>query len=58
MDFSVDNPPTKKQFLANMEEKMKDKEFLQDIHSILRLAVVYDNLKAWEVVRKELIEKL
>ena len=58
MDFSVDNPPTKKQFLANMEEKMNDKEFLQDIHSILRAEVVYDNLEAWEVVRKELIEKL
>ena len=58
MDFSVENPPTKKQFLANMEEKMKDKEFLQDIHSILRPEVVYDNLKAWEIVRNELIEKL
>ena len=45
-------------FLAELlNQKMKDKEFLQDIHSILRLAVVYDNLKAWEVVRKELIEK-
>ena len=41
-----------------MEEKMNDKEFLQDIHSILRPEVVYDNLEAWEVVRKELIEKL
>ena len=58
MDFSVETPPTKKLFLANMEEKMKDKEFLQDIHSILKPEVVYDNLKAWEIVRKELIEKL
>ena len=58
MDFSVENPPTKKQFLVNMEEKMKDKEFLQDIHSILKPDVEYDNLKAWEVVRKELIKKL
>jgi len=58
MDFSVDSPPTKKQFLANMEEKMTDKEFLQDIHSILRPEVVYDNLKAWEIVRAELIEKI
>jgi len=58
MDFSVDNPPTQKQFLANMEEKMIEKEFLQDIHSILRPEVEYDNLKAWEIVRKELIEKL
>jgi len=58
MDFSVEYPPTKKQYLANMEEKMKDKEFLQDIHSILRPKVVYDNVKAWEIVKKELIEKV
>lgn len=58
MGFSVDIPPTKKQFLVNMEEKIKDKEFIQDIHSILRPEVVYDNFEAWEVVRKELIEKL
>lgn len=58
MDFSVEKPPTKKQFMANMEEKMKDKEFHQDIHSILRPEVEYDNLKAWEVVRTELIEKI
>lgn len=58
MSFSVDHPPTQKQFLLNMEEKMTDKEFLVDIHSILRPEVVYDNLKAWEIVRKDLIEKL
>jgi len=57
MDFSVKTPPTKKQFLVNMEEKMTDKEFLQDIHSILRPEVVYDDAKAWKVVKNELIEK-
>ncbi len=58
MNFSVENPPTKKQFLANMEEKMKDKEFLQDIHSILKPEVEYDNLKAWGIVKIELIDKI
>lgn len=58
MDFSVENPPTIKQFLANMEEKMKDKEFLQDIRSILKPEVEYDNLKAWEEVKIKLIEKI
>lgn len=58
MNYSVDNPPTQKQFLANMEEKMTDKEFLVDIHSILKPEVEYDNLKAWDLIRKELIEKL
>ena len=55
MDFSVENPPTKKQFLTNMEEKMKDEEFLVDINSILKPEVQYDNLQAWDLIRKELI---
>lgn len=55
IDFSVENPPTRKQFLANMEEKMKDKEFLQDIHSILKPDVEYDNMKAWELVKPKLV---
>ncbi|MDR2038003.1 MAG: nucleotidyl transferase AbiEii/AbiGii toxin family protein [Bacteroidales bacterium] len=57
MQHSVDKPPTQKQFLANMEEKIIDKEFLEDIHIILKPGVEYDNLEAWEVVKKELIER-
>ncbi len=58
MQYSVDKPPTQKQFLANMEEKITDKEFLDDIHIILKPGVEYDNEKAWEVVKKEIIEKI
>jgi predicted nucleotidyltransferase component of viral defense system len=58
MNFSVEYPPTKKQFLANMEEKMTDKEFLQDIHSILRPDVDSNNLEAWELVKMNLIENI
>lgn len=58
MDFSVENPPTKKQFLANMDEKMIDNEFIQDIHSILKPEVEYDYLRAWEMVKNELINKI
>jgi predicted nucleotidyltransferase component of viral defense system len=58
MEYSVDKPPTQKQFLANMEEKMTDKEFLDDIHIILKPSVKYDNEKAWELVKKEIIEKI
>ncbi len=57
MNFSVDKPPTQKQFLANMEEKMTDNEFLQDIHSILKPEVEYDNEKAWGMIQKNLIDK-
>ena len=58
MEHSVDKPPTQKQFLSNMEEKMKDKDFLQDIHFILKPNVEYDNVEAWEIIRKEIIEKI
>ncbi len=58
MQFSVDKPPTQKQFLANMEEKMTDREFLEDIHIILKPDVEYNNDEAWEMIRKEVVEKL
>lgn len=58
MEYSVDRPPTQKQFLMNMEEKIIDKEFTDDIHIILRQGVEYDNGKAWKMVRERLVEKL
>lgn len=58
MKFSVDKPPTQKQFLNNMEEKMTDREFLEDIHIVLKPGVEYNNDEAWKVVRKEIIEKI
>jgi hypothetical protein len=58
MKFSVAKPPTKKLFLLNLEEKMKDSDFLGDIKALIRPDEIYDSNKAWEVIRKELIEKL
>lgn len=58
MQYSVDKPPTQKQFLINMEEKMTAREFLEDIHIILKPDVEYDNERAWKVVNKEIIEKI
>ena len=58
MQFSVDKPPTKKQFLYNMEEKMTDREFLNDIHIILKPDVEYNNEVAWEMVKDKLIERM
>jgi hypothetical protein len=58
MEFSVDKPPTQKQFLVNMEEKMVMKEFRDDIYLILKKEVQYDDGEAWEMVRKELVEKM
>jgi predicted nucleotidyltransferase component of viral defense system len=58
MKHAVDKPPTRKQFLANMSEKMTDRDFLEDIRLVLMRGVEYDDEKAWELVRKELVEKI
>jgi predicted nucleotidyltransferase component of viral defense system len=58
MEFSVDKPPTQKQYLANMEEKTGMKEFTDDVHLILKKGVQYDDREAWKLIRKELIEKM
>lgn len=58
MEYSVGKAPTKKIFLTNMEEKMNDKEFTDDIHVILRPGVEYENERAYELVRQELLENM
>ncbi|MGI6338541.1 MAG: nucleotidyl transferase AbiEii/AbiGii toxin family protein [Bacteroidales bacterium] len=56
--FVVNNPPTQKEYLLNMELKLQDEEFLGDTEMLLHPDEEYNPLEAWELVRKELIEKL
>lgn len=56
--FVVDNPPTQKEYLQNMELKMQDREFLDDTNLLLRPDDKYNSTEAWELVRSQLIEKL
>jgi predicted nucleotidyltransferase component of viral defense system len=58
MDFVVDNPPTQKEYLLNMEQKMTDEEFLNDINLLLRPTEIYNPHEAYELVKNQLIEKL
>jgi len=58
MKNAVDKSPTQKQFLANMTEKMTDKDFLEDIRLVLKQEIEYNGEAAWELVRKELVEKI
>jgi predicted nucleotidyltransferase component of viral defense system len=58
MKFSVENPPTQKQYLLNMEAKMQDEEFLGDTTALLLPNVPYNPQEAYELVRTELIEKI
>lgn len=58
MAFSAEFTPTKKQFLRNMEEKLEDPDFSGDIFALLLPGIDYDQAKAYELVRTELIEKI
>ena len=56
--FVVDNPPTQKEYLLNMEQKIEDEEFLGDTEMLLRPDEKYNPVEAWNLVRSQLIEKL
>lgn len=56
--FSVDKPPTQKQFIMNLEEKLQDPDFKGEIFALLRPGVEYDIVKAYELIKTELIENI
>lgn len=56
--FSVAQPPTKKQFLLNMEEKMSDSEFLGDTSLLLRPEINFNAEDAYKLVKEELLDRL
>jgi len=58
MTLSVQKPPTRKQFLRNMEDKLEDPDFSGDIHALLRPGIEYDQAEAYDFIRTELIEKI
>ncbi len=58
MKLSVDNPPSQREFILNMEAKITDPEFLGDTTGLLRHEALYDPLTAYELVKSELIEKI
>lgn len=50
--------PSQKEFLKNIEEKETNSEFIGDIEALLRLGIKYDQKKAFEWVKSELISKI
>lgn len=58
MEFVVSQLPSKKQFIQNMEAKMKDSEFFGDTAALIRTDEKYDQEEAYKLVRNELIERL
>ena len=55
INFSDGASPTSKMFVINMEEKMKDDEFTNDIFTILRPEIEYDNDLAYKKISEEII---
>ena len=58
MDFSVSKPPTHKQFIQNMESKMIDPNFLEDMENLLLSDETYDVQEAYRIVKEKIIDKL
>ena len=58
INFVVDNPPTQKEYLQNIELKIQDDEFLGDTNLLLRVNDKYNPVEAWSLVKNQLIEKL
>ncbi|MEX2234703.1 MAG: nucleotidyl transferase AbiEii/AbiGii toxin family protein, partial [Cyclobacteriaceae bacterium] len=58
MRFSVGSVPSQKEFLDNMELKMKDSDFLGDITALLRPTEKYDQDEAYDRIRNSLLTKL
>tara|TARA_R110002072_G_scaffold302798_1_gene488852 strand:+ start:964 stop:1755 length:792 start_codon:yes stop_codon:yes gene_type:complete len=57
--FSTGNrPPSKKEFLLNIEEKEQNPEFTGDMEALLRSSVEYNQEAAFEWLKNELIEKI
>jgi hypothetical protein len=50
--------PTYSLFTANVEEKLRNAEFLGDTRDLLRPGTVYNPTEAYVIVKKALIDKL
>ncbi|MBQ0089608.1 MAG: nucleotidyl transferase AbiEii/AbiGii toxin family protein [Prevotellaceae bacterium] len=58
IEFVVDRVPSYKEFVQNMELKMQDEEFLEDVTPLLRPEIEYDPIKAYLLVYEELINRM
>ena len=58
MAFSVGKPPSKKEFLRNIEAKESDPNFTGDMEGLLRTGIEYDQEVAFAWLKETFIEKL
>ncbi|MCK9254775.1 MAG: nucleotidyl transferase AbiEii/AbiGii toxin family protein [Bacteroidales bacterium] len=58
IEFSDGDSPTQTVYIANMEEKMQEDIFLNDTQALLRPILTFNPQEAYEIVKRELIEKI
>ena len=51
-------PPTNKMYLANINEKMNDDDFLSDMNILLKPEIEFNMQEAFEKVKENILEKL
>ncbi len=55
---TANKPPSKKEFLINIEEKEVDPDFIGDMEALLRPEIEYNQENAFAWLKKEIIEKI
>ena len=58
IEFVTDRAPSYKEFVQNMELKMQDEEFLEDVIPLLRPGIDFDPHKAYALVYEKLIDRM
>jgi predicted nucleotidyltransferase component of viral defense system len=58
MKASVTTPPSRREYSQNLDEKMRDPDFLNDLEMLLKPGEEYDPVEAYRAVTAVLIEKI
>lgn len=58
MNFVVQQPPTYKQFVNNMEDKMADPDFLGDTQNLIRPEISFNPQEGYKLIKEKLINRL
>ena len=58
MEFVVDKAPSYKQFVNNMQEKMEDAEFTNDMQSLLRPGITFNASDAYPLIYETFIDRM
>lgn len=58
IEFVAERAPSYKEFVQNMEMKMQDEEFLEDVAPLLRPEIQYDPQMAYSLVYDKLIDRM